>query len=166
MGGLGGKDIAKIILWLYYCLYLFSLTILLSLILRCSSYTLAWPVCTKQGVATFLVIIMLHKLQPLLNTFWAPIKLKFNWWLSFRLFLWWIPIFVASFVFLPLYMNTACCHNYLVSFLAVCAITSSLHVFSGYLVDLRCTVVSLLCWRTYSLEWFLYIMYSADSSLV
>ncbi len=42
-----------------------------------------------------------NKLQPLLDTFWAPFKPKFNWWLSFRLFLRWIPIFVASFVPAP-----------------------------------------------------------------
>ena len=42
-----------------------------------------------------------NKLQPLLDTFWGPFKPKFNWWLSFRLFLRWIPIFVASFVPAP-----------------------------------------------------------------
>ncbi len=39
-----------------------------------------------------------NKLQPLLDTFWAPFKPKFRWWLSFRLFLRWIPFFVVSFV--------------------------------------------------------------------
>ena len=42
-----------------------------------------------------------NKLQPLLDTFWAPFKPKFKWWFSFRLCLRWIPICVASFVSAP-----------------------------------------------------------------
>ncbi len=41
------------------------------------------------------------KLKPLLDTFWAPFKPTFCWWLSFRLFLRWIPFFVASFASTP-----------------------------------------------------------------
>ena len=42
-----------------------------------------------------------NKLQPLLDTFWAPFKSKYCWWLSFRLFVRWIVVFVASFVPTP-----------------------------------------------------------------
>ncbi len=69
-----------------------------------------------------------NKLQPLLDTFWAPFKPKYRWWLSFRLFLRWIPLFVVSFVTTPTYSIT----GIIVLLTVLLFLQSQIKPFQGY----------------------------------
>ena len=60
-------------------------------------YLIPFPFLIISPRITYKVRVF-NKLQPLLDTFWAPFKPKYRWWISFRFFLRWIIVFVATFV--------------------------------------------------------------------